>query len=170
MLRARHASPIPLWDKACPSASLGQELDHAFESVFSDICQPTAWRGAFTPTVDLTLTEIDRTIGVMTDFPGVREDDLQIERRDDALSINGKRKSETNEAGEAMLGRERAFGMVRRSIQLSVEVEQDKVEPSFADGMVSLPKRISSRNKVRTNKIRGSLNDSDGHLEERNLP
>ena len=173
MPRGRHALPIPLWDEACSSASLGRELDHAFENVPSDICQPrTAKSGAFTPTVDLTLTETDRTIDVMADLPGVQEDDLQVEHRDNVLSNNGKRKSETNETGKAMHGSERAFGILRRSIQLSVEVEQDKVEASFADGMLvaSLPKRTSSRNRVGTIEIEDSMNDGDGHPDERNLP
>ena len=170
--RRRHAFPIPLWDEACPSALLGRELDHAFENILCCIGLPTAWSGAFTPTIDLTLTETDRTIDVMADLPGVREDDLQVEHRDNVLSNNGKRKSETNETGKAMHGSERAFGILRRSIQLSVEVEQDKVEASFADGMlvVSLPKRTSSRNRVRTIEIEDSMNDSDGHPDERNLP
>ena len=108
----------------------------------------------------------------MADLPGVREDDLQVELQDNVLSINGNRKSETNETGKAMHRSEPAFGMFRRMIQLSGEVEQDKVEASLADGvpMMSLPKRTSSRNRVRTIKIRGSLTNSDGHLEERNLP
>lgn len=170
--RGRHALAIPLWAEACPSASFGRQLNHAFQSVFSDIGGSTAWSGASTPTVDLTLTEIDRTIDVMAGLPGVQEDDLQVERRDNILSINGKKKSETNETGKAMHGSERAFGMFRRSIQFSVEVEQDKVEASFADGMpmVPLPKRTSSRNRVRIIRIRGSLTDSDGHTDERNLP
>ena len=60
MPRGRHAVPIPLRDEAYPSASFGRELYHAFENVFSDIGQPTAWSGAFTPTIGLTLTETDR--------------------------------------------------------------------------------------------------------------
>ena len=158
MPRGRHALPIALWDEACPSASLGRELDHPFEKVLCCIGLPTAWSGAFTPTVDLTLTEIDRTIDVMADLPGVREDDLQVEVRDNVLSINGKRKSETNETGKAMHRNERAFGMFRRLIMLSVEVEQNKVKASFADGVpvMSLPKRTSST-------------DSDGQPGERNL-
>ena len=170
--RGRHALPIALRDEACPSASLGRELDHPFENVLCCIGLPTAWSGAFTPTVDLTLTEIDRTIDVMADLPGVREDDLQVEVRDNVLTINGKRNSETNETGKAMHRNERAFGMFRRSIQLTVEFEQDKVDVSFADGMpmVSLPKRTSSRNRFRTIKIGGSLTDSDGNPDERNLP
>lgn len=105
----------------------------------------------FSPKIDIE--DHDNELRVTADLPGIKKEDVQLSLTDDALVIKGERKSEHRE-GNGKSGRryvERSYGMFERIIPLSAEVESDKVDATFKDGVLTvvLPKSQNARGKTK---------------------
>lgn len=83
------------------------------------------------------------------EIAGLNPDDLQIEIKDDILTVKGEVVSETNGDGEYLL-REIFQGEFRRSLRLPEPVEIDKVEAKVENGLLTilLPKAEDARPKT----------------------
>jgi len=83
------------------------------------------------------------------EIAGLNPDDLQIEIKDDVLTIKGEVKSETNGDGEYLL-REVFYGEFSRSLRLPESVEIEKVEARVENGLLTihLPKAEEARPKT----------------------
>lgn len=79
---------------------------------------------------------------------GIKPEDIQIEIKDDVLTVKGEVKSETNGDGEYLL-REIYHGEFCRSLRLPEPVEIEKVEAKFENGLLTihLPKAEEARPK-----------------------
>lgn len=82
------------------------------------------------------------------EIAGMNPEDLQIEIKDDILTVKGEAKSETNGDGEYLL-REIFHGDFSRSLRLPEPVEIDKVEAKMENGLlvIRLPKAEEARPK-----------------------
>jgi len=79
---------------------------------------------------------------------GIKPEDIQIEIKDDVLTVKGEVKSEANGDGEYLL-REIYQGEFCRSLRLPEPVEIEKVEAKFENGLLTihLPKAEEARPK-----------------------
>ncbi len=73
-------------------------------------------------------------------MPGVNKEGLNIDLKDDQLTINGR--VETFKGGETVLHREYEVGNYFRQLSLSDMIDQEKISAKMADGVltVTLPK------------------------------
>ncbi|MEZ4813254.1 MAG: Hsp20/alpha crystallin family protein [Caldisericia bacterium] len=101
------------------------------------------WR----PFFDVTETEDEYRMKVS--IPGVFKDDVEIEIRDDVVTISGERKETKKEEKEEYHIREIVSGRFSRSLKLPAPIDPDGVVAKFKDGLlcVTLPK--SERTKPR---------------------
>jgi len=101
------------------------------------------------PAVDVFEKE-DRFV-VKAELPGMKEDDIDVSVVGDTLSIKGEKKTETETKDEDYYRCERSYGSFYRSIPIPSNVDADKIEASFEDGVleVALPKSA----KVKPKKI-----------------
>jgi HSP20 family protein len=85
------------------------------------------------------------------EIAGINPEDIQIEIKDDVLTVKGEVKSETNGEGKYLL-REIYQGEFYRSLRLPEPVEVDKVEAKFENGLLTihLPKAEEVRPKTIT--------------------
>ncbi len=106
----------------------------------------------FTPAVDIL--ESATAITVLADMPGVRADTLDIDLRDNVLSIEGAVPRPAAAAGEQVLAREYETGSFRREFRLTSRIDQDEIDASLHDGVLRLvlpkaksaqPRRIAVR-------------------------
>ena len=76
------------------------------------------------------------------DVPGVAKEDVKIELVDNELIVSGERKSVTKEKKQNWHLMERSFGSFRRSFKLPTNVDADKIEAAYVDGVlkISVPK------------------------------
>jgi HSP20 family protein len=76
------------------------------------------------------------------DLPGLREEDVQIEMRDNVLTISGERRPEFEDTQNGYYRVERAFGSFSRSLTLPEGVDADKISAEFENGVleVTIPK------------------------------
>lgn len=95
----------------------------------------------WTPRVDVV--EDNELITVKAEMPGIETKDIDIALEDDVLTIKGEKKQETEESGKHYHRVERSYGAFFRSLRLPAEVEREKIEAAYKDGILSitLPKK-----------------------------
>jgi len=90
---------------------------------------------------------------VQAELPGIHPEDLEISVEGTTLTLRGERKSE-NVEGVSYHRRERPTGRFHKALTLPHEVDSEKVEATFKDGVLKLvlpkaehvkPKKITVR-------------------------
>lgn len=89
----------------------------------------------FTPAVDIY--ETDQAITLMADLPGVKNDDLSIDLRDDVLTLTGEIAPYESKDEEDLVI-EYEVGKYFRQFTLSNIIDQNKIEATLADGVLQL--------------------------------
>jgi HSP20 family protein len=105
------------------------------------------WRAAWMPAVDLS--EDDEAFTLKVELPGFSMDDVQVEIKDNRLTLQGERKRETDVQAAQYHRVERAYGSFRRSFKLPTAIDADKAEATFTDGLLklTLPKAEEAKPK-----------------------
>jgi len=137
---SRHFGPWAHWPPAVLD-DFRKELNRLVEGVL----EPDEGSRAFSPRTNIA--EMDRGFEVTVDLPGVQPGDVQIEIREGQLWISGERKEEAEEAGKTYHRVERRVGRFRRVLPLGANVNVDKVEARYRDGVltIEIPKAESAR-------------------------
>lgn len=93
----------------------------------------------FTPDVDIFETETEITL--LADMPGVKAADLNVDLRDDTLTLTGDVHPEANAPGSKVYV-EYETGRYYRQFSLSEVIAQEKIDAKLSDGVLrlSLPK------------------------------
>lgn len=89
----------------------------------------------FTPAVDIFETE--KAITLLADMPGVTTDKLNIDLRENTLTLEGDVES-PEESEEDVLIREYPVGKYFRQFTLSEVIDQGKIEASLKEGVLHL--------------------------------
>ena len=133
----RTAAPAP--QGYTPVDQLHNEIDRLFGDFFGGFFSP--WR-AFSgmaprsadnapdmliPHMDLSVT--DTAYKATVELPGVAQDQVNIEVRDNMLIVEGEKKNETEDKDEkkGYYRMERSYGSFRRVLSLPEDVETDKI-------------------------------------------
>jgi HSP20 family protein len=82
-------------------------------------------------------------------LPGLSREDIEIQIRDNALSLKGERRFAKDAQQENYLRIERAYGAFQRSFTLPATIQQDKIRAVFRDGVLelTLPKAEEAKSK-----------------------
>jgi HSP20 family molecular chaperone IbpA len=98
----------------------------------------------YSPAVDIF--EHETAITVLADMPGVRAQDLDIDLRENVLTLTG-RVSPPDAAGQALVAREYEPGTFFRQFTLGSTIEQSKIDAKLSDGVLrlELPKAEKAR-------------------------
>lgn len=115
-----------------------EEMDHWFEQfgIGRGGHGMTAGSGLFAPPVEMF--EREGHFVVRADLPGMTKDDIRVEVTDDALLLEGERRSEHEERQEGTFHSERRYGMFRRQIPLPEGVNAEQVAATFKDGVLEV--------------------------------
>ncbi len=131
-----------------------QEIDslqREMNRLFDDMLTPGTRRehnGSFIPAAELKETE--DAIHLRLEVPGLEAKDLNVEVTLDAVSISGERQSESKVEEQGNVRTEFRYGRFQRVIPLPAQVDNQKVEAEYKNGILSLvlPKREDERRKV----------------------
>ncbi len=92
---------------------------------------------SFNPRIDIS--EDDNNIFIEAEIPGVKKSDINISIQDNILTIKGEKKSLNEDKKDKSFYRsERSYGSFTRSFTLPAEVNPDKVEAKFEDGILNI--------------------------------
>ena len=134
------------------------EINRLFNTLFEDGDLQQRW----TPPMDLV--ESDDHFLLRADLPGLGEDDVAIEIRDNTLTISGERKSEYERKERGWYRVERSTGAFSRSLTLPEGVEPEAVSAKFERGVLEV--RIPKPEQRKPRKVAISVGaESNGTIE-----
>ena len=84
----------------------------------------------------------DEEIEITAELPGVKKQDLDISIADNIMTISGEKKTETEQEEKNFYRSEISYGSFSKSVQLPEGTEEDKIDASLNDGIltVKIPK------------------------------
>jgi HSP20 family protein len=129
------------WEPMRELNTLQTEMNRLFNTFFDDgNGQGREATRRWAPAVDLF--EREDSLVLKADLPGLREEDVQIEMRDNVLTISGERQADFEDKQNGYYRVERAFGTFSRSLSLPDGVDADRIAASFDSGVleVTIPK------------------------------
>lgn len=134
-----------------PNSLTGWDFNSIFDNLFS---RDSFGYSRNYPAVDVK-EEKDKYI-VEAELPGLAEDDIDINLDDNILTISSKKKEEKEEEKDGYLIRERKAYSFKRSFVVPKNVDREKIDASFKNGLLTLslekapeakPKKIEVKNK-----------------------
>jgi HSP20 family protein len=115
---------------------------------FQESCGTETSTG-FSPRADVA--ETDHGFEISVDLPGMKAEDVELEIEDGVLTVSGTRESEAEQEGRTYRRAERRHGPFRRSFSLGDEVDSNKVEAEYRDGVLRIT--VPKAERVRPKKI-----------------
>jgi HSP20 family protein len=144
-------------DDETPLSLLRHGVDSLFDNFFRgfDIEPFESRMAAFRPRVDVT--ETDKEIKVAAELPGMDEKDIEVLLQNDMLTIKGEKKEEKEDKAKDYYKMERTYGSFSRTIPLPIEVQTDKIEAKFKNGLLSITlpktaKAVEEKKKIEVKK------------------
>lgn len=128
---------------------LRREMLRVFDSVMGNESTP----GVYPP---VNVTQDDNNYYVRAELPGIKPSDLSVTALRNRLSITGKREIPDEDGKVSYHRKERAQGEFSRSITLPGEVAADKVEASYAEGVLRLTLPKAEETKPRQIAVKAS--------------
>lgn len=124
-----------------------------FPAAFEDFDLPLT---GFSPRVDVA--ETDEEVQVAVELPGMNEKEIEVTLDGEALRIRGEKKSENERKDGQVFRSERYYGAFDRVVPIPCEVEREKVDAEFKNGVltITLPKTEASRSRRKKIEIRKS--------------
>jgi HSP20 family protein len=136
-----------------PFGSFRQEMDRLFDDFFAP-AEPRTFggdgrRAALWPSVELH--ETDQAYIVTAELAGLDEKDIELNLRDNALILSGEKRQERTDGNGERSYTERTYGRFARTIPLPAEVDAERVEAKFHNGVltVTLPKNPRAQDQAR---------------------
>lgn len=119
------------------------------------------------PAIDID--ETDSTYLVTADLPGVKKEDLKVDLSGNRLTISAERKYSSGESRKNER-RERFHGTYQRSFTLPTGVDAEKIDASFAEGVlrIQIPKAEQSRSRrIEISEKNQPINENDMKASEK---
>lgn len=137
-----------------PFMTLHREMNRLFDDAFRSFEMSPFGRMAGWPHVEVVDT--DKDVRISAELPGMDEKDVEVLMGDGILTIRGEKRSETEDKDRAFS--ERTYGRFERRIPLAWDVEEDKVDASFKNGVltVTMPKSAETKASVKRIAVNGT--------------
>ena len=109
-----------------------------FDRFFEDFGLPRLFseEREWVPAFDVSETE--KELIVKAEVPGMDKKDIHINLSEGLLTIKGEKKQEKKDDNENYHCVERRYGTFTRTMRLPFEVEADKVDATYNDGVLKL--------------------------------
>lgn len=123
-----------------------RQFDDMFQS-FADGETLNRELSSFAPALDIE--ERAKEYVMKFDLPGIDRDQIKVEVKDNTLFVSGERRREEKSEGE-YVRYERSYGRFERALTLPRNVESDKIDAKYTDGVLELriPKTASSVSRM----------------------
>jgi HSP20 family protein len=136
-------------ENANPFLALHREMNRMFDEFSRGFgtgmpAFSNGWSAGW-PHIDVRETNDD--VRVVAELPGLEEKDIEVTLHEGMLTLKGEKKSESQGAVYS----ERWHGHFERSLQLGPDVDPDKVNAAFSNGVwtITVPKRPEAQRQVK---------------------
>jgi HSP20 family protein len=129
--------------------SFQDEMNRMFNQFFRGGTGEEAGWGVSTWAPPVDIYETDDALILKAELPGVSKDDVSVEIHQNTLILRGQRKHEAEVKEDRYHRVERAYGTFQRSFVLPTQVNQEKVQATYKDGVLELrlPKSEAAKPK-----------------------
>lgn len=119
-----------------------------FESMVRDFMPSTLrtmMQPMASPTMAIEVQEMDKAFLLEAELPGVKKEDIDISITGNQVTLSAECKHEKMTVGAKEWCNERNYGMVSRTIQLPMEIDEKKADATYVNGVLhlNLPKKSS---------------------------
>ena len=136
-------------DDGHPFSQLQRQMNSLFDDFMSGWGSDTK---SFTP--KLSVSEDAEKIYVTAELPGMEQKDVELTLTADSLNLRGEKREETErKEGKSVYAMERSYGFFQRSIPLNCEIDTDKVDAVFKNGVLSVTLAKTPAAQAKTKKI-----------------
>ena len=120
-------------------------MSNLFNDDFFPVLQS---RNSSLPAVNIR--EDEKSYNLDLDVPGMDKKDLKIDINEDVLTISSESKNETEENKDGYKRKEFSYSSFCRSFYIPENVNRDKIEANYKDGIliVSLPKQEVEKSRI----------------------
>lgn len=128
-----------------------------FDRLFGAVAAPLGWTGAeggMLRSPDTEVMETEEAIYVMMEMPGVRRDDLDIGLEANILTVRATKGVERLENARYHLS-ERRYGTFSRSFVLPRQVDAERIEAQYTDGVLRIVVPKTEQARRRRIEVRG---------------
>ncbi len=124
-----------------------REMDRLWDSFFERRPARVEEVSEWFPSLDVSETDTDYIVKV--EVPGIDPKDIDISLMNHLLTIKGEKKQEKEEKDENYHLIERSYGSFTRSIRLPSQVQTDKINATYKNGVlkITLPKTEEAKKK-----------------------
>lgn len=136
-------------------------FSEAFHKIFDDTARTLSTfgvedlgAGSWAPRVDIYETK--DSYMVSADVPGIKKEDIDIDFKDNILTVRGEKKFEEKSDKDNYVRVERKYGKFVRSFSLSDNVEAGKIKASYKDGVLEI--KIPKREEAATKPVKVEVN------------
>jgi HSP20 family protein len=98
----------------------------------------------------VNIREDEKNYNLELAVPGMDKKDMKIDINEDVLSISSESKNETEESKDGFRRKEFSYKAFTRSFYIPENVNREKIEANYKDGVLSinLPKQEEEKSKV----------------------
>lgn len=153
----KNSSTFP--KRLSPFETLRREIDHLFDHFPTFDWQGPPRLAFFGPEAEwprgpgwgivpaMDLAERDDAYEISAELPGLDEEDIEIKLSNGTLTIRGEKTEESEEREKEYYLSERRYGSFHRSFQVPEGVDTDRIDATFAKGVltVTLPKSMEAQ-------------------------
>jgi HSP20 family protein len=121
------------WEPFRELASFQGEMSRLLNGLFDG---PGRVTQSWVPALDVW--ETDSEVVYAFDLPGIPEDKIAIEVKDDTLTVSAEREKTEEVTDEGFYRFERRFGSFARAVGLPQGVEQDQISARYENGVLEV--------------------------------
>ena len=133
------------------------------EQLFDDFFQRRFFAPSFMPrfkfpeltsvSASVDMFEDGNDLVIKADLPGIKKEEISVDFTDDIITISGEKKSEEKTERKDYYRVERSYGSFVRKLRLPVEIQVDKTNASFRDGVLEIRMPKTESKKPQAQKI-----------------
>ena len=132
-----------------PLTRIHDEMDDLFGNFFEKWDLPIMNKGRW-PALDVV--ENDNEFVVKAEVPGCKAEDIDISVNNNRLIISGEKKQDEEKKEKNYYHLERSYGSFRREINLGSEIDANKIDATYKDGILSI--KLPKTEKTKPVKIK----------------
>ena len=113
-----------------------EEMTNRLNRIFRKEVNADGVFADWAPAMDVQETTSEYLI--KADLPELKKEDVRVSVEDGVLAVEGERKLEKEETGKKFHRVERSYGKFVRRMMLPTDIDQQKVEAAFKDGVLNI--------------------------------
>lgn len=125
--------------EAAPLSRIHDEMDDLISSFFGP-WSASSWNPGRWPVLDVA--EQEDSFIIQAEVPGCKAQDIDISVRGNTLTITGEKQQDKDYEKKGFYHIERSYGTFRRELNLASDVDPERIEADYKDGLltINLPK------------------------------